>query len=158
MTKDEFSTKVLELEEGLFHISYGILHSVEDCEDAVQEAILKAYANIEQLRKPQYFKTWLVRILLNECYTITRKRGKELPLNEEVANQIDGENSFVKEEYQELYDGMKQLAEKDRLCIQLFYVEGYSVKEIAQIFHIPEGTVKSRLSRARKQLRHCLKE
>lgn len=158
MTKDEFSQKVLALEAVLFHISYGILQNTQDCEDAVQEAVLKAYANLNMLKKPQYFKTWLIRIVMNECYSLIRKRGRELPLDESTAENQASEDSFIKEEYRELYEGMKQLSEKDRVCVQLFYMEGYSIKEIARIFHIPEGTVKSRLNRARKQLKHLLSE
>lgn len=158
MTRDEFSKKVSELEDVLFHVSYGILHNVTDCEDAVQEAILKAYANKERLRKPEYFKTWLVRILMNECYTIIRKQSRELPLNEAVTEQTKTMNAFIKEEYRDLYEGMKQLPPKDRICVQLFYMEGYSIKEIAHVFRIPEGTVKSRLSRARSQLKDSLIE
>ena len=158
MTRDEFTQKVLELEDVLFHISYGILQNEADCEDAVQEAILKAYAGKEKLKKPQYFKTWLVRIVLNECYSFLRKRRRELPLNEALTEITKMADIYVKEEYLELYESLKQLTEKDRICVQLCYLEGYSVKEIAQIFRIPEGTVKSRLNRARKQLKSNLIE
>ena len=65
-------------------------------------------------------------------------------------------DTFIKEEYIDLYESMNQLQEKDRICVQLFYMEGYSVKEIAQVFRIPEGTVKSRLNRARAQLKEKL--
>lgn len=158
MTKDEFSQRVLELEAVLFHVSYGILQNAQDCEDAVQEAVLKAYANRDKLKKPQYFKTWLVRILMNECYTFVRKRARELPLNEAIVENSESVSTFVKEEYHDLYEGMKQLEERDRICVQLFYMEGYSIKEIAQVFRIPEGTVKSRLNRARTQLKQSLGE
>lgn len=158
MTRDEFAQKVLELEDVLFHISYGILQNEADCEDAVQEAILKAYAGKEKLKNLQYFKTWLVRIVLNECYSLLRKRRRELPINEALTETTKMADIHIKEEYLELYESLKQLTEKDRICVQLRYLEGYSVKEIAQIFRIPEGTVKSRLNRARKQLKSNLIE
>ena len=157
MNKEEFSKRVLALEDMLFHISYGILQNEQDCEDVVQEAVLKAYAGKDKLKQPQYFKTWLVRILMNECYTFLRKRNKECPLEEAITEDRAAANAFVKEEYLDLYESMRKLEEKDRICVQLFYMEGYSVKEIAQVFHIPEGTVKSRLNRARTQLRDSLK-
>lgn len=158
MNKDEFSKKVLALEDVLFHVSYGILQNAQDCEDVVQEAILKAYANRDKLKQPQYFKTWLVRILMNECYTFLRKRSRECPLNEAVVEDNAAANAFVKEEYLDLYESMKQLEEKDRICVQLYYMESYSVKEIARVLRIPEGTVKSKLSRARGQLREKLRK
>ncbi len=158
MTRDEFAQKVLELEDVLFHVSYGILQNEDDCADAVSEAILKAYAGRGKLKNPQFFKTWLVRIVMNESYSFLRKRKRELPLNEAVTEAVETTPDFVKEEYLELYESMKKLMEKDRICVQLFYMEGYSVKEIATILHIPEGTVKSRLNRARKQLKSNLSD
>lgn len=158
MTRDEFAQNVLELEDVLFHVSYGILQNEDDCADAVSEAVLKAYAGRGKLKNPQFFKTWLVRIVMNECYSFLRKRKRELPLNEAVTEAVETTPDFVKEEYWELYESMKKLMEKDRICVQLFYMEGYSVKEIATILHIPEGTVKSRLNRARKQLKSNLSD
>lgn len=158
MNKEQFSEKVLELEAVLFHVSYGILQNLQDCEDVVQEAVLKAYANKDKLKNPDFFKTWLVRILMNECYSFLRKRTREIPLNEEILEDTEYVEDFIKEEYLDLYECMKQLEEKDRICVQLFYMEGYSLKEIARVFRIPEGTVKSRLSRARVRLRESLGE
>ena len=62
----------------------------------------------------------------------------------------------VREEYLDLYRAMEEISEKDRLCIQLYYMEDYSVRQIAQILRVPEGTVKSRMRRARQQLRGLL--
>lgn len=156
MNKEEFSQKVLALEDMLFHISYGVLQNEQDCEDAVQEAILKAYASKDKLKQPLYFKTWLVRILINECYTLLRKRRRECSLEEAITEDKAAVSSFVKEEYLDLYESMRKLEERDRICVQLFYMEGYSVREIARVFCIPEGTVKSRLNRARTQLKDLL--
>ena len=158
MNKEEFSEKVLELEAMLFHVSYGILRNAQDCEDVVQEAVLKAYTNRDKLKKPDFFKTWLVRILMNECYSFLRKRARELPINEAITEDREAVEDFIREEYLDLYESMKRLEEKDRICVQLFYMEGYSVKEIAKVFRIPEGTVKSRLNRSRARLRESLGE
>ncbi|MGN0402919.1 MAG: sigma factor, partial [Acetatifactor sp.] len=68
---------VLGAEETLFHISFSILRNEQDCADAVQEAILKAYSCLDKLRDEKYFKTWIVRILLNECYGITGVRYQD---------------------------------------------------------------------------------
>lgn len=156
MDKEDFSEQVLALEDVLFHISYGILNNVQNCEDVVQEAVLKAYVNKDKLKQPQYFKTWMVRILMNECYSFLRKRRRECPL-EEAVTEDKSADAFIREEYLDLYESMRQLEERDRICVQLFYMEGYSVKEIAQIFRIPQGTVKSRLNRARTQLKKSLR-
>ena len=75
MDKEEFLSHVLGAEETLFHISFSILRNEQDCADAVQEAILKAYSCLDKLRDEKYFKTWIVRILINECYGILRKKS-----------------------------------------------------------------------------------
>ena len=67
MTRDEFSKRVLESEQTLYRISMSMLKNETDCEDAVQTAILTAYEKLSTLKEEQYFRTWLVRILINIC-------------------------------------------------------------------------------------------
>lgn len=149
MNKETFTANVLEAESTLYHVSKSILIHDEDCEDAVQEAILKAYDKIDTLKKEQYFKTWLVKILINECYDLKRKEYPQVSYEEcfESANADDGED------YRELYSAIQNLPDCIRITIVLYYVEGYSVKEIKQILGIPIGTVKSRLAKGRKSLK-----
>ena len=124
----------------------------------VQEAVIKAYTGRDRLRRPEYFKTWLTRILINECYTFLRRQKKYFPLEETVERGSVTQEAWapVREEYLDLYRAMEEISEKDRLCIQLYYMEDYSVRQIAQILRVPEGTVKSRMRRARQQLRGLL--
>lgn len=160
MDKEEFTRLVLAMESTLFHVSYTLLHNEQDCADVVQEAVIKAYAGRGKLREQGYFKTWMVRILINECYTFLRRQKRFMPLEEAVGGygMVTEVSSPVREEYLDLYRAMEELSEKDRLCIQLFYMEDYSVRQIAQILKIPEGTVKSRMRRARLQLKGLLGE
>ena len=74
MTKEIFSAEVLKAEKSLYHIAKSILTNDEDCADAMQNAILHAYEKLHTLRKEAYFKTWLTRILINECYQIIRSK------------------------------------------------------------------------------------
>ncbi|MTK13361.1 MAG: sigma-70 family RNA polymerase sigma factor [Clostridiaceae bacterium] len=149
MNKDAFVDKVLEVESTLYHISKSILIHDEDCEDAVQAAILKAYDKLGTLKKEEYFKTWLVRILINECYSLKRKECSMVSYEEyfEFAKADD------KKDYSELYLAIQKLPERIRITIVLYYAEGYSVEEIKQILKIPAGTVKSRLAKGRKLLK-----
>ncbi len=158
MDREEFLNQILEAEETLFHVAFSILHQQQDCADAVQEAILKAYARKEKLRKPEYFKTWITRILINECYNLLRKNRKYCMLEDEREPSDWQQSDFVKEEYLDLYGAIERLNEGEKLCILLFYMEDYSVSQIAQVLRIPEGTVKSRLNRARKNLKGFLQE
>ena len=149
MNKETFKEKVLETESTLYNVSKSILSNDKDCEDAVQEAILKAYNKLKTLKEEEYFKTWLIRILINECYSLKRKELKTLSYEE--CFDIASDNN--KDEYSELYFEIQKLPERIRITIVLYYVEGYSIKEIKKILKIPEGTVKSRLAKGRKLLK-----
>ena len=158
MGREEFLQLALETEETLFHVAFSILHDEQNCADAVQETLLKAYTHRNKLRERAYFKTWIVRILINECYTMVRKNKRFSPLEEGVMSDRNSLTNYVKEEYLDLYQAIERLEEKEKICILLFYMEDYSVTEIARILSIPEGTVKSRLSRARSRLKGVLGE
>lgn len=153
MNKDSFAKIVLDATDSLYHISKSILKNDADCEDAVQEAIATAFAKLHTLRQEQYAKTWLTRILINECYSILRKQEKLLPLSED-----ESEREYEAGDYSELYKALLLLKKEYRLTIVLYYLEGYSIKEISQIMHTGAGTVKSRMSRARKMLKSILEE
>ena len=146
MDKSTFQNKVLEAETTLYRISKTMLSDESDCEDAVSEAILTAYTKLDSLRNENYFKTWLVRILINECNKLLRAKRRFTPLMEETASYSDPE-------YSDLYHEIKQLKSNLRITVMLYYIEGYSVEEIKNILKIPAGTVKSRLSRGRKLLK-----
>ncbi len=153
MDKNEFSEKVLEAEQTLYRVSKSILINDEDCEDAVQEAVLKAYSKRNSLREVKYFKTWLTRILINECYQLLRTKKQELSY-EDYFHEEQAETK----QYSELYDAILKLDIKHRMPIILHYMEGYSMNEIAKILRVPSGTVKSRLSKGRKQLKKLLED
>lgn len=150
MDKQTFTDLVLDAEHTLYRVSKTILREDHDCEDAVQEAILKAYQKLDTLREERYFRTWLIRILINECYRIRRTARPVVSFEAylESAPAITPDGS--------LWDAVGQLPEPLRLPVELYYIEGHTVSEIQSILHIPAGTVKSRLSRARKALRTSL--
>jgi len=150
LTAQEFSTRVLEVEEMLYRVAYGILLNQSDCADAVQEALLRAWEKLHTLREEAYFKTWLTRILINQCYTLLRRRRFFLPLDSARAVAVP-ENAD-----RELHDAIARLDGKLRLPIVLHYMEGYSVDEISSMLNIPAGTIKTRLLKGRKQLRLAL--
>lgn len=149
MNKDTFRDNVLEAESTLYHVSKSILIHEQDCEDAVQGAIFKAYNKLNTLKKEEYFKTWLVRILINECYSLKRKEYPQVSYEE----YFESAKADDKKDYSELYLAIRNLPERIRITIVLYYVDGYSVEEIKRILEIPAGTVKSRLSKGRKLLK-----
>ena len=153
MNRQEFTRRVLALEGRLYRISCGMLRSPQDRQDAVQEAVLKAWQKLDGLRNEKFFETWLTRILINECYNLLAARKAQLPLEEapELPALPEGANH-------ELRDALLGLEEKLRLPVILHYMEGYRVREIAGILGLPEGTVKTRLARAKRELKKYLEE
>ena len=153
MDKQEFSRRVLAVEGRLYRISCGMLREPQDRMDAVQEAVLKAWQNLNRLRREEFFETWLTRILINECHNIQSARRRIAPMEEmpeRAAPPEDGSRA--------LRDALMALDEALRLPLLLSYMEGYRVREIAKILRIPEGTVKSRIARAKRKLRALLEE
>lgn len=152
MNKQEFTRRVLAVENRLYRISCGMLKNPQDRMDAVQEAVTKAWANVDRLRREEYFETWLTRILINECHNL-QSAGKNIVSLDKLPEQgaCDGGNKPLR-------DALLALDMKLRLPVLLYYMEGYKLREIAQILRIPEGTVKTRLSRAKNKLKTLLEE
>ena len=166
MNKQQFTKQVLEAEASLYHVAHTLLVNEEDCADAIQNAILAAYDKLGDLKKDAYFKTWLTRILINECYRILRVDRHQISFEElEEDNTLQPlEKSScqpeqrVLEQDSEVYRAVLELELPYRMPFVLYYVEGYSVKEVARILKVSEGTVKTRMHRARNQLKAMLQE
>lgn len=151
MTKIFFEQQVLLLADTMHRVSATLLRRPVDRQDAMQSCLLKAWEKRNTLREESLFRPWLMRILVNECHTLLR-RNRRLILTETMpeATVLPTDSSVA--------DMVMQLPEKIRLVVALYYMENAQVGEIAQILHIPSGTVKSRLSRGRQLLRDVLEE
>ncbi len=148
MTKATFSERVLECEQTLYRVSMSMLKNETDCEDAVQSALLAAYEKLDTLKNEEFFKTWLVRILINICNQQLRTRNRVISLQDYTDTPSVSDDCNI-----EIKMALEQLPVKIREVVVLYYMEDFSVKEISQILKIPNGTVKSRLSKGRKLLK-----
>ena len=151
MTKDDFSQKVLDSEQMLYRLSMSMLKNNADCEDAVQQTILTAYKKLSSLKNEEFFRTWITRILINECNKILKKRNRTAPI-EVIENRTD--DTFIHNI--EIKEAIISLSPKLRVVILMKYSEGFSITEISKALKIPEGTVKSRLSKGRELLKLIL--
>ena len=79
MTKEQLGSLILDSERQLYSTAKTILFSDYDCADAIQETIVKAFSNVGTLKNDNYARTWLIRILINECYSLVRKSSKFIP-------------------------------------------------------------------------------
>nr|WP_177296635.1 sigma-70 family RNA polymerase sigma factor [uncultured Blautia sp.] len=154
MTKENLGRLILESERQMYLTAKTILRNDQDCGDAIQEAIVKAFQKIDTLRQDKYAKTWLMRILINECYSLLRRESRYVSM-EEMRELSIGE-AEEKRDYSNLYSAVNSLKEELRIPVILYYGEDFSIREIAQILEITEGAVQKRLFRARMQLRDRL--
>ena len=94
MTKEQLGSLILDSERQLYSTAKTILFSDYDCADAIQETIVKAFSNVGTLKNDNYARTWLIRILINECYSLVRKSSNFIPL-ENLADRQEPESSTV---------------------------------------------------------------
>ena len=154
MTKEQLGNLIIESEDTMYHVAKTLLYNDSDCADAIQEAIVKAFSSIHTLRKDAYAKTWLIRIVINECYAIMRREKKLVSLEDYSVEEAAEERA----DYSDLYEALSHLSEEIRLTVTLYYIEGYNVKEVAALMNTTESAVKNLLARARDKMRKELEE
>ena len=154
MEKEAFERELLALTDTLYRVSASILPRQCDREDTIQESILTALQKRERLRDDGALRAWVVRILVNNCYDILRSQKRETSLPPDQAEIMRWDASPDADLM--MRDLLLGLADEYRLPLMLFYAEGYRIREIAEILHLPQGTVQSRLHRAKKLLRQSM--
>ncbi|WP_245946667.1 sigma-70 family RNA polymerase sigma factor [Paenibacillus cellulosilyticus] len=138
----------------MYQVARTILKRDADCSDAIQEAILKSFEKITTLREPAYFKTWLLRILINECNRIHRQHKQLI----EIGNATLPSTTESGYELVELEQLLASIPDEERHLLQLYYINDISIKDLAEIYRKPENTIKTWLRRARELARHILGE
>ena len=153
--KEAFCNLIRINKIALYRVAKSILNNEDDIEDAVSEAVLKAYKNIKKLKHEEFFKTWVIRIVINESNNLYKKRIKEISVDKEHFKNIE-----INDDYRDLslYNAINSLDDDLRTTTILFYFEDMKYKDIAKVLNVKEGTIKSRLSRAKEKLYNILKE
>ncbi len=155
--KEAFSKLVEDVKIKLYKTGISILKNDDDTCDAIQETLIKAYKGINTLKNDKYFNTWIIRILINTSYDIIRKNEKIISIDEKIEKEEDSYYDRYKEE--STLETVLNMIDKDlKLVTVLYYYDEFSVNEISEFLNIPEGTVKSRLSRARGKIYDILKK
>lgn len=167
--REAFNEIVLKYQNKVVNIAYGMLSHQEDAEDAAQEVFIKVYKNISSFKGESSFSTWVYRITANTCNDILKKRIQKKTVSI-YGNDEDGAEDMIlpdtskpheekleeKELQTEVRKAIGKLKGEYSELITLYDLEGFSYEEISNIRNIPIGTVKSRLSRARSQLKKNL--
>ena len=143
MQKARLHRAILENSRAVYKIAMVILRNPDDADDALQETFLQYFKKNPQFESPEQEKVWLIRCAVNVSKNMRRTifRHSHEPLREEMAAPAPGT----------LPDLLFSLPLKDRMILQLRYVEGYSSEEIAQMLHLSSATVRKRLERARNR-------
>ena len=147
MNENEFAEQIQVLRGGLYRTAYMYLGSEAFALDAVDEAVYKGLLSFKKLREPEYFATWMMRILINECKTELRRRKRTLSLPELPETAVEEYDTLP------LRDAVTRLPHELKEPIILRYFSGLTTKETASALSIPQGTAATRLRNALKLLR-----
>lgn len=137
----------------LQRVAFGYFRDEEDVADVIQDTILDAFEHLQELKKAEYFKTWLIRILMNNCNKLYNRNKNNCPLDEipEKGTSQDASGDLL------FHEMLRSLPEDSRHIFQLYYGEQFTTKEISVMLQMKETTVKSKLHRGKKQLRAEMK-
>lgn len=141
----------------LYKTARTILKCEDDINEAVQQTVILVYKNINQLKNEKSFGAWMMKILVNQCKTIWKQNSNR---NKKIVDLEENQEipEVEKEDYSFVNDALNKLTDEYKEVSILYYYDGFSVKEISKILNIPQGTVKSRLSRARKKLEEIIRK
>lgn len=170
--RDAFNELVTEYQARVVNIAYGMLSDSDDALDAAQEVFMRVYKGIGEFQEKSSFTTWLYRITSNVCADALRKRqkngrvvsiepggeGSEPAMNIRDTAPTPEERVEITEQHKAVREAMAEIKDEYREVLTLYDVQELSYKAISDILKVPEGTVKSRLNRARAALKKILSE
>jgi RNA polymerase sigma-70 factor (ECF subfamily) len=156
---EAFATLVERYDRAVYHLSYRMLHNVEDARDATQEAFFKAFRSLRTFRTGAKFSTWIFAISYHACCDRLARRkhdaSDELPDRPDPARGPE-QQAIALDEASRLRRAIDALPERYRAVVTLFHLQGRQYEEIAGVLGLPLGTVKTHLFRAKEQLRRLL--
>lgn len=144
--KEAFVQLFKSYEAVLYNTARKFLNNSEDIADCLQETALTAYKNIQSVQKPEYFNTWLCKILINNCKNSQKSKKETFYVEYE-----EEKNTTIRS--MELKHMLQKLDLKYRIPLVLYYYNGFSIKEISTILSEPVNTVKTHLARGKKLLK-----
>ena len=150
---DEAFNKLIDsCKKELYMIAFSYLKSEQHSLDAVSDTVYKAYMNINKLKMPKFFNTWIIKILMNSCNDILKANNKVIYIDEyyKIDENISGtsESEFNMANNIDLYTAIDKLNEKFKSIVILKYLEDMTISQISEVLDLPEGTVKVYLRRA----------
>lgn len=154
---EAFTELILQIQNELYKIAKMRLTNEEDVNDAIQESMIIAFKSIRKLRDSKYFKTWFIKILINECNKIYNKQRK-FPVEEFDDTILFNQNS-IENEFEIINSNinfslvLKNLEYEERILLTLYYAEEFTYKEIGKILGINTNTVKTKITRTKNKIK-----
>ncbi len=156
--KDAFTNIILGYQQELYKIARMRLNNDYDICEAVQSTMILAYKHIKKVKNVNYLKTWIVRILINECKKIYKKNKKQLLNDNQMEEVIDIKNDYDKIDSELTFNSLLKILDyEERQILILYYSSGFSIKEISKILHINENTIKTKMRKAKIKLKERYK-
>lgn len=154
-----FYELISERKNQLYKTAYAYVKNKEDALDIVSETVYKAYISIKNLKNPQFFNTWLTRILINTSMDFVKKNSRIVHFEENLYSKgKDTETEDKDEGFIDLRQSVDKLHTRYKTIVILKYFQDMTLGEIAEVLKCPLGTVKTHLHKALKELRLDLKE
>jgi len=153
-TESQFETLMNRYMDMIYRLAFSHLKCRADADDVTQTVLVSLYRTDTAFESEAHIRHWIVRVTLNECRKIWRSPWSKQEDITEYANTISREEP----QYEDLFLAIMRLERKYRILIVLHYYEGYSIAELADMLHLPVGTVGTRLARARNKLKTHLTE
>ena len=154
LSQERFIQLARQYQDMIFRLAFSYLKRQADADDITQDVLLRLYQSNRAFESEEHIKHWLIRVTINECKKFWRSPWRKVEDMEAYANTLPFEN----QRDSDLFCTIMGMEQKYRTVIMLYYYEGYSIAEIAQLLHVPAGTIGTRLSRARNILRNQLTE
>lgn len=153
-----FSTLINECKENLYRTAYSYVKDETQALDIVQETVYKAYMSINKLKKPEYFNTWITKILINNSLDQIKKNNKVICLEDKKLNSLLKHKECDFDEKMYIWEAIDSLEEKHKNVIVLKYFNDLTLTEIARVLGHPEGTVKTYLNKGLTKLRTFMRK
>lgn len=156
MQEEEYRAAVQRYRDMVWRVALNACRQTQDAEDVVQDVFLKLYTTRREFAGEEHLKHWLLRVTVNRCRTLLAcpwrtRRADAVPDAPDPAQALDAGQRA-------LYEAVRAMPPGQRVALYLYYFEGYSTAEIAQLLHLRQTAVTTRLHRARTRLRALLEE
>lgn len=150
----QFNAYAAKYMDTVFRLAFSMLKSPSDADDVTQNVLLSLYRTDYPFESDEHVRSWLMKVTVNECRKVWRRPFRRHENIDDYAETL----AFKNPSYRDLFEAIMQLDRDKRTVIVLYYIEGYSIKEIAEILNVPAATIGTRLARARAKLAQYLKE